>query len=112
MIKDFFSSILGDYQRLIIARALLAACLFGGFMVAVLILAILLMLMYPPYMWCVFGGYIIIWIVSLCVLYAYFRIIRAENRARLAQLESAEYYVKLICSTVTTVVDHFGKGKK
>ncbi len=112
MIKDFICSILRDYQRLVIARFLVAACLFGGFLIAILILAILLMLLYPPYVWCVFGGFIIVWCIALLCIYAYYRIVRAEQNARLSQVDSVEQYVNLITHTVTTIADCISRLKK
>jgi len=63
----------------------------------------LLMLAYPAYMWCVFGGFVIIWLVSLLILYAYFRIVRAENRARISSFESLETCIKLATSLVESI---------
>jgi hypothetical protein len=107
MIREFIQTLLADYQRLIVTKFLLGFCAVGGFMFAILILAILLMLTYPAYMWCVFGGFVFLWLLSLVILYFSFRIIRAENRARLAQLDSIESYAKLL----TTVLDAFTKKK-
>lgn len=78
-------------------------------MMAVLILAILLMLLYPPYMWCVFGGFVILWAVCLLVLYGYRRIIKAEHQAQMSQLDSVERYVQVGSAIVTSVIEHFNK---
>src|SRR3990167_10863623 len=105
MIKDFIASFLKDYQKLIVTRFLLVICFFGGFMFAILILAILLMLVYPPYVWCVFGGFVVIWLFTLLFIYGYFRIVKAENRVRQAQLESVEYGISALISAILTLIE-------
>lgn len=103
MIREFIQSLFADLQRQIATKVLLGFCLVGGFMMAVLILAMLLMLTYPPYVWCVFGGFVFVWLVILAILYVSFRLKRAENRARLAELDSIETFIKLGMSVIDSL---------
>ncbi len=112
MIKDFIASVLGDYRRLIVTEILLVACLLGGFLIAFLLLSIILIHVYPAYVWCVLGGFIAIWFIVLFVLYAYVRIIKAESKARLAQFQSIEHYASIFVSTIMAVIECRRKSKK
>lgn len=111
MLRDLFKTVIGDYERLLVSKVLLALCFVGGFMMTFLLLAILLMLLYPPYVWCVWGGFVFIWIVCVLGLCVYVRLVRAEHQARLAQWDSLEQTTRLLASTVTSVLDYFTKKK-
>lgn len=111
MIKEFLKSIIADYERLFVSKVIMIFCLVSGLMAAVLILAVLLMLSYPAYRWCVFGSFIIVWVLALLALYGYQRIVRAEQQARMTQLESIEQLVQVGTTIVTNVMEHFGRSK-
>ena len=112
MIKDYLKSFLTDYQRVIVAKLLMGCCFVGGFFIVILVLATILVITYPAYVWCVLGGFIFLWLLSFLMLYGYLRIIKAESRARTLQLRSAEHYVSVLVSAIVTVLECRKKSRK
>ncbi len=109
MEKNFFTSLIATYERLITSKLALYIWVLGGALVVLLILAIVLMLSYPAYIWCVFSGVVIIWIAGILVGYGYMRIANAERQVKMLQVNNLEQTVSIIASVVTTVIDHYKK---
>ncbi|PHQ81554.1 MAG: hypothetical protein COB66_01945 [Coxiella sp. (in: Bacteria)] len=112
MIKDFLKSLFADYEHQLITKLLLVLCFVGGLMMAILILAMVLLLLYPPYRWCVFGGFVLIWAITLLILYGYHRITKAEQQARVSPIESLEHCTELITTAIVTIVDRLATPKR
>lgn len=112
MQKNFFTSLIATYERLVTSRLALYIWMLGGALVVLLILAILLMLRYPPYVWCVFGGVVIIWVLGMLVGYGLMRIAYAEQQVKILQSNNLEQAVSLIASVVTTAIDYYNNRKK
>lgn len=112
MQKNLIKSIIATYERLIASKLALCIWFVGGALLVLLILAIVLMLKYPPYVWCVFGGVVIIWVIGMLVGYGYMRLARAEQQLKLQQAGNIEQAVAVISSVVTTVIEYYKKNQK
>lgn len=80
---DYIKAIMRSYERLIATKLVLLLWAYGGALVVFLVLSILLIMQYPHYAWCIFGGIAALWIIIMLTIFIYQKIIRANHEVEL-----------------------------
>ena len=99
---DYIKSVMRSYERLLATKFILLLWTYGGALVVLLVLSVLLMLQYPHYVWCIFGGIAGLWIVVMSTVFIYQKIIRANHEAELYKNNPLNSITALLSLAATT----------